>query len=371
MANPVSVLVRAVRGLLSLGAGKSGEAATGREGASDSASGPAAPGVDRAAGLQQLRDGMEEIRKSLRSYGSAVAALATAVLSGLGYTTLHSLFPVPAGNSWITPVAVIFCAFAVTGSLWLVGKFFAAQRRIVFAPSRLSPAPDTSQDRLASRLLTTVRARRRSGLSSSERTIVESVLREHANEESAASARALELRALRLARLARRLEPGYSDAVGPVQREADRLDSALAMATLRASLSVLERRSHQVFSGQGGVRVALLAAAGSVIGLVLISDYSKGQRDLIALRKACAEAKTAGALNGCDTVTRAPTGTPTPTPSASASVQPAEPAILTRLQTCAEALGPAPVPAPLVERALAACAGLPPVTPQAAQTGSP
>lgn len=40
-----------------------------------------------------------------------------------------------------------------------------------------------------------------------------------------------------------------------------------------------------------------------MLGLFGLADWSKGQRELISLRKACAEATTAGAANACDPVT--------------------------------------------------------------------
>ncbi len=320
--------------------------------AADPPKAPGAPGVDRTANATQLRDGMAAIREHLRTFGAALAALATAVLAGLGYATLHKLFPAPTGYPGWWLAATGLAVAAVGGSVWLTSQFFAAQRRIVFTPARISPPERADPPRW----------RRVGGLTRGERELLELVLHEHAAEENAASARALEGRALRLARVARDRELSgrvIAKQAPPVQAEADRLDGVLAIAALRASLAVLEERSRRVFS-PGWPLVALVVASVGIVGLFIMADYSQGQRDLVTLRADCTSAVKAGATTACDSVDiGTPLATVAPSSMATADVE-----VLARLTACAKEAAVTEqsdvvIPPALVSAAISTCAGLP------------
>ena len=335
--------------------------------AEDPPKAPAPAGVDRMADVKRLRSEMSKIRDYLRGYGTALAALATTVLTGLTWATLHVIFPVPAGQPWVAPGVIAFAGAAGLGSVWLVTRFFAAQRRVLYTPSEVGhPEREAAHEAHDVRQILLTATRPRSGLKPREAQAVRRILDEHAAEQQAASFRALEMRSLRLARIARRPAP---DAAGKklalaAQTESDRITEVMEVAGARATLSLLEDRASNVVGG-GRSYLALGMAATGIVGLFLLADYSKGERDLIALRKACAEAVEAGAENACDPVdgpAPTPTTTPTPTPS---SVPTADLGVVQRLEECAAELAPdqpnrsVTVPPSLVERAVAACAGLP------------
>jgi hypothetical protein len=294
---------------------------------------------------------MQAIRENLKGYAAALGALAAIVFAGVSLATIDTLFPLPDGLSWLWIPAVALALLGVGGVGWLTSALFAAQRRIVFKPSSLSPSkgqpkPPSKEQR---------------GLRSGEQKAVGAVLDEHAAEEGMSSALALELRALRLARVARRLEGEASEpgkgAASLAQAESDRLNGVLTTAILRAALSVIEARAARVFGWV--TKAALAATAIGVIGVVAIAQYAQGERELVALGESCAKAEGAGATNACDKIGVTYTAPPTPasptTPTTQESVQ--------RVSACAievdtALVGAPPVPAALRDQLIAACVDL-------------
>lgn len=243
------------------------------------------PAVDEIEGI---RAGMKEMRELLRRFGAAIGAAAAAIMTGLGYAQVHEIFPLPA-NANETRLAALAAASAVAallGAAWLTGRFFAAQRRIV-----ITSAQDDRDFKL----------RRRRTFTRAERRLRNAVFSDAAAEYGAATFEALELRGLRLRRIERRL-PESDPVRKPVKAEAERIENFVPLVLYRAALKVLEWRAQQAFRGRFTATATLLAIAG-VLGLFGLADWSKGQRELISLRKACAEATTAGAANACDPVT--------------------------------------------------------------------
>lgn len=302
---------------------------------------PVAEAPEPASPAKDISKGMESIRENLRTFGTALGALATAVLAGVGFATFHEIFPLPPGRGLLGVGAALLAAAAVGGTVWLTAAFFAAQRRIVFSPSALSVGEEGP-----------VKAE---GLSKHEENIIKAILKEHAAEEGGASLRAVEMRAQRLSRVARRVEAagaGEAARAAAITKESQRLTEAVSLAAWRAALMVLENRARRVYKGTGTV-IALCVAATGIVGLLLLADYSKGQRDLIALRESCAKAVTAGAANACDDFGRQPTP-----PPATADL-----GILQRLAECTReaetGTASAAIPAALREEAIARCAGLP------------
>jgi hypothetical protein len=210
-----------------------------------------------------------------------LATGATAVLAGLGWVQLHNVFPVPdVGHPWLIVLAAAAgWLAALIGAGWLVQLLYAAQRRIPITTDleRLGPYGGLDGDEIAMR-----------------RAVFESAAEEHGRS----SLRRVELDA-------RRLECEADRAEGPEkqrkQARADRLNDAIDAAVVGAAGLILERRAAAVFKSNK----AKLAYVLAVVGIVLAygaADYSKGQRDLVGVRKACAEAVKVGAANACESV---------------------------------------------------------------------
>lgn len=301
--------------------------------------GPAAPGVDRTADVGKLAESITAMRDDLRKFGAALGAGASAVVVGLGWTTLHNIYPVPAAHPFLLGWGAFLLALLAAGAaIYLAAQFFAAQRRIVFKPSDPQQA---------------------NGLNAAEKDLVEDVLREHAQEENASDALALELRAMRFGRIARTGSAADARAVAAAAAESSRLYATLALAEARAALAVLERRSQQLFTWTGRPAQTAAVAVVAVVGLFLLADYSKGERDRIDLLAKCQKAVTAGAPTACDTVVQPKAGPPTsasPTPTATPS---ANTAIIQRAADCANYKTTPALTGVLRDIAVARCAGLP------------
>lgn len=300
----------------------------------------------------ETRAQMEKIRENLRSYGSAVGALATAVLAGVGWVAFANLAPLPYGFEWMWWVVGVLGVVAILAALDLTRLFFSAQRRIVFAPSTVKPAGNDSDN----------------DLSTSERALVRGILDQHAGEELAESIAALEYRALRLGRIARSsaeragngaaADPGMLARSSRASAEAERLDMVVGRASLRAALELLEERSRNVFKGgPTWWRGALVGVC--VVGLLGLGEWSEGQRALVDLRSKCATAQTAGAADACETVSAPPAAD-----EGDDDAEPADTSVMTRLGACEDALAQIPATTPPMSRttrdaAVAQCAGLP------------
>ena len=218
---------------------------------------------------------MKEIRDHLRRVGAALGAAGGALLTGLGYTQVHKVFPLPTDSSiWLLVLAIAASFGALVGAATLAGRFYGAQRRIL-----VSTEPDKAD--------WWSRVRHRPDLLTRERKIRDHVYDQAARDESAQSLKAVELRANRYDRIARRGDPSKAEAR---EKESKRLLAAVEAALDDGALAVLERRAHQAFNGWL-TRVALLATIAGIIGLFGLADWSQGQRDLLALGKTCVEAK--------------------------------------------------------------------------------
>lgn len=333
------------------------------------------------AGIAHHRTQIEKMRAHLSTYGSAVAALATAVLAGVGWATFTDIAPVPEGREWLVAVAGLAALAALAGSILLVGLFFAAQRRIVFDSDTLPDpgGPWGTAERAAGR---------RNDLTRREVRAARGPLDDLADEELAADVAAVERRQHRLARSARRyaalaatLDAGTTERAAATQQserlqaEADRLAGAHRAAGVQAAVRVLETRQRQVFHGGLSRTLAVVVAAG-IVGLFVVADYSGGARTLDAAQLACADKLVALAdaeLAGysCDARGRlvapaAPAADGEPSGDAEEPV--ADVALLDRLAAC-EAAVTRPAAAPTADRvegwearaglAVALCAGLP------------
>lgn len=265
---------------------------------------PASAPVDPGADEQALGDGVEAIRAGLRKAGGVLGTAATAIIGGLGYVRLHEVFPVPEGKPGTSWAAAAGAILAIVGAAALAGRFFAAQRRVLLTAEIPGPkrGPRASRRRSARRALARGvedwKERRKRGFSKDELIRVRKVLDDHALDEVARDLHSLELRALRLERIGRH-EPGE---VGErLSAEAERLNDVVCIALTRASASVIEHRAHRVVKGFA-TKCFFAAAATGIVLLWGAADYSKGQRDLIDLRKKCAEAVKSGAATACDPV---------------------------------------------------------------------
>jgi hypothetical protein len=238
-----------------------------------------APGVDPAADAAQLSERMDDMRKLLQRTGTALGAVAGAVLSGLTYARLHEIFPIPQNApNWMRWLTLAGLAAAVLGSVWLAARFFAAQRRILIGA-------DLSGK----------------GLGWMDKQAARRVLREHAREEEADELIDVERRALRFERIARRLADANDGRAARVQKEADRLYGLVRIALVRAAATILENRTRRAFKGFITITAFLMAAGGIGVAFAM-ADYYKGQRDLATLRTECRKSEKAGVTNACAAV---------------------------------------------------------------------
>lgn len=316
-------------------------------------------GVNPAADADKLIAGMDAIRKSLSTYGAALGAIASAILLGLGWATLNTIFPVRQQHTWAYLVLVVaLAAIAVLSVLSLVSRLFSAQRRIVFTPSLINGAPSVParEDPEGDKSL------------GNDRELAKKILQDHATEANADSIESLELRMLRLNRVAASIGDNPATTFKAqrdiLQKEADELDARISIAAVRASVAVLETRAEAVFKPRPSGY--LLAATGlAIIGLFITADFSKGQRDLVDLQQKCITAqKDSLTASSCHDLgvpknyskpksssasTAKPTSTATPT---------ADTAVMDRLVSCQAKVKKTSLPPVVLQSALAKCAGI-------------
>jgi hypothetical protein len=179
------------------------------------------------------------------------------------------------------PVLIAAAIAALLGSLLTGAIFLRAQRQIVLDSSRTKIEDGKSKD---------------PDLNSQEAALANRIKDEHAREEQAQTLRDVELRALRLERLARRL--GDEAEAKALQAESDRLYWLVSIAISRAATAILEDRSRRAFYNLRTFFAVALAAFG-IAGLFSIADYYKGERDKVALRVACQKAEHDGVASAC------------------------------------------------------------------------
>jgi hypothetical protein len=284
------------------------------------------PPKEGSPSVDDLKESLKEVRAHLRRLGSALAAGATAILAGLGYKTLHDLFPAPDTDRYLVPaIAAIGAALALTGAGWLTLRFFGAQRQIPLS---------TDTAGLLGRL---------GKFDDDERDLRDEIYLRAAQEEGVDSLYAMELNAMRLEKLAQRAtDPKRAERY---QSQADRLNTKLRTTVLATAAMILERRADRVYRGPQ-TKIAFASAAAGIVLLFGAADYSKGERDSIALQKSCAEADKAGAKDPCTGVVDF---TPKPMPQTSSPDAAAERA------TLQQARGSLPRRARRVVRRVAGC----------------
>jgi hypothetical protein len=222
-------------------------------------------GVDPAADAADLAKANEAMRSLLQRTGTALGAIATAIMTGLGWARLNDVFPIPRNAetwTWMALVAALLAALG--GSAWLASIFFYAQRRIMIGTTTHSRAPMNNEDT----------------------ETVDRILTENARPEEAPGIRDVELRALRFERIARALRSLDDKAASALQAESDRLYGVVRMTLHQAATVVLEHRSRRAFSRWPTFLALALAAVGIILSFA-IADYYKGERDLSASRVTC------------------------------------------------------------------------------------
>jgi hypothetical protein len=304
-----------------------------------------------ATELEDLGAAMQSIRDSLKTMGGAFAAAAGVIVTGLGYARLHEAFPLPP-YGWYRTAAIsaliLGALLTLGGAAVFSGRFFTAQRRIPMYSG--IPAQPQEERRFLRRLadfFSRFDARpygrrpelpeqsdeeKHVGLNKSEKVLRGEMFREDAQAEDASSLEALELRANRLDRIARRQPEGPSRAA--LEKEVARINSALRLTFRRTAAAILERRAQDAYSGWP----TKVSIAAFIVGLGLLfgtADWAKGERDLINLRATCAEAEIKGAPDACKPV-RANQTAPRYTPLAEATAQRLEAIRTGLLTTCVQ-----------------------------------
>lgn len=238
---------------------------------------PAEPSSSADDEAADLREALQKIRDLLQKFGAALGAGAAAIMAGLGYTQLHKIFPLPAHWSWLyLLLALAASASALGGAAWLAARFFAAQRRIVI-DTEWEDDPFTN----------------------AERKVIRPAVKDTAAEHEARTLLDLELRAQRFSRIARRVNDKAEKE--QFERQAEQLTGAIRLSLLRAVVRVLEHRANDAFRGRD-TKVAMALTIAGIISVFGLADWSQGKRDLIGLRKSCAEAQKAGAVDACKDV---------------------------------------------------------------------
>jgi hypothetical protein len=251
---------------------------------------------DENAEILAIQKSMEGIRGLLQTAGTAIGTAATVVLAGLGYAQLHQIFPLPTALNvwWFWAVVALVAIGTLSSAFWLAAIFLKAQRRILLTTDPYQC--DVSGGGFGRGLIGRLPHSR-----ISERQLVETRYSEAASEENAPRFRDLELRANRLRRMS--LRPGIATADQRLMtNEYKRIDAMIDLNLYRVALELLERRSAIAFKG-GMTAIAFVCAAAGIVALFGLSDYSKGQRDLITMTKDCASLPASSArLGWCQTL---------------------------------------------------------------------
>lgn len=223
------------------------------------AAGPAPAGVNPSADIDDLKTSLRDIRTSLRQWTVGVGAVATALLTGVGWTQADRLFPL-AGPSWVPWLAGTSAVAAVVAGVYVLVSLYAAQTRILIG----------NEDELGRY---SIRFRPK------EKPLVLTALADQAAVEGAPQLRDVDLRAQRLLRIASRLkledDRKFAEAA---RKEADRLNAYLGLAEMRVVLMLLERRALYVTRIKSFTALALLVAALGIAGVFTAANFSKGAR---------------------------------------------------------------------------------------------
>jgi hypothetical protein len=225
---------------------------------------------------------MSEIRGLLHRAGAGLAAGAAAVLSGLGYTQVHQLFPLPPLTGWwfwgLALLALASALAAVLGAGAVAWIALQAQRRIL-----MSSDPNGCDVK-----------------GTQEQKLVKQVFDATAAGERARTLRDLDRRCGRLERAALR-RPKDDPVRALMSEEALRLREIVELAIRQAALRVLERRASRAFRSRSMI-IAAVAAGLGIIGLYASADYSKGKRDQVDLAAKCAKEDLAVRPDWCKTL---------------------------------------------------------------------
>jgi hypothetical protein len=231
------------------------------------------PGIDPASSAEQIREDNDQLRATIQKVGTGVGSVATVVLGAVGFTRADDIFAFPAGEpGWVGPFTAVAAGLALFGSAAIVGRFFAAQRPILIG-SDLSGL-------------------RRPWLYHPEYDWVTNELRKQTRSLGERDLYAMDLRANRLARVARRLDPELSSQVPdpPVltpdqqlarraRRESVHAEDAMRYVLLRVAGGLLQRRADQAFGSRSSILLIALAVGGTAWTFG-VGDWAKGQRTL-------------------------------------------------------------------------------------------
>ncbi len=313
------------------------------------------------AGPDPAVEAIKNVRDDLTKYGTAMGVGSVIVVGGSAVVNYDSMFPLADSRAWVAVVATF--AAAIVGSVALTARFFIAKRRI------LIDTMEFMERRPAPSFVRTVPSRQ-GGMSIDERRIVERRLREFAHEEGVADVTLAEARAERLRRVAgAAAAEGEAEVAKLARTEAQRLSAGLSAAISQAALLVVERRSAAVYKSVWAITFALMAAFGAV-GVFVVADWSKGEREVVEAWVQCNKDLKDEASSGlraevCGRLDPDPAAGSTP-PSGDGEGDAGEPsadptantALLEMLGECASESQPAGVPDELWTQALASCAGL-------------
>lgn len=232
-------------------------------------------------------------KKRAELAAKAVGGLGTSLVSAIGLAKFSDVWPWPGGGgSWLALVGLLsgFAAMAVAIG-GLARRLWHVNEPVIW---RSNP-----------RLIIGLR-------DASEKTIVRRVFDEMASVNDVPSLLAYEARGARWERISRHLSPEIAKKLGEA---ASVIRSEVTVTHQRANLRVVQHRIHEAFFA-GGATVLYVTFFLGLLGFGLGADnLQSGRSDSIALAKACAEAKTAGAANLPPACAGASPSSPSPSPS--------------------------------------------------------
>jgi hypothetical protein len=232
------------------------------------------------AAVDAQRKRYDELAETLRgrvdTAAKAFGGLATAALTAAGIAKISDVFPLPPGpRAQLALVAtVVGFAFMAIGVLWFTARLWKVNQPVFLRADARAMEADRDID-------------------ADERKEVEAVYERAARLNGLWTLGGYEARAFRLRRiLARTEDPALA---ARLSAEVAEIEADIRMTLDRAKLRIIRRRANRAVRGKGAVVLYTVFVAG-VLLFALGSDYlSSGRTEDVAIAKACADARTAGA----------------------------------------------------------------------------
>jgi len=229
-------------------------------------------GVDPGSTAEQIAKDNEQVRATLQKIGAGLGAVVTAVLGAVGFTRADAIFPLPAGHAWLGAVTAVAAGLGVFCSAAIVYRLFAAQRQIAIGSDLTGVKPGW--------------------IFHADFDWIKQQAVKQTREQGEQDLYSMDLRANRLARVARWLDPDWTPKstlhekpttdellAARARNESVWVENMMRYILLRISGGLLTRRAERAF---GSKRSALLlaVAVGGTAWTFAVGDWARGQRSL-------------------------------------------------------------------------------------------